>query len=235
MNTSVLPPQQLHLWHQLQEIPRGFVLYGGTAIALQLGHRISEDFDFFTSQPFSPRLLSHLDLFHDAEIRSSQGNTLELSVPVGDAFVKMSFFGGLPLKRVREPLLATDNGISVASLPDMLGMKCKVVLDRAERKDYLDIVALLRQADLTLTDGLAAAGAIFGEDFVPLSSLKALSYTSDLAEALLENDQACLHEAVRSVVIDSLPVIEPQGEIGDHAPGTVPCAAHENLSEHPGR
>ena len=35
------------LWPDLAEVPHSFVLYGGTALALRLGHRISEDFDFF--------------------------------------------------------------------------------------------------------------------------------------------------------------------------------------------
>jgi hypothetical protein len=35
-------------------IPAWFVLYGGTALALRLGHRASEDFDFFSKQGFRP-------------------------------------------------------------------------------------------------------------------------------------------------------------------------------------
>lgn len=46
--TAVLPaPQQEELWPKLKTIPKQFVLYSGTAIALQLGHRESVDFDFF--------------------------------------------------------------------------------------------------------------------------------------------------------------------------------------------
>jgi hypothetical protein len=42
---AILPPEQRRLWPELRDIPRGFVLYGGTAIALHLGHRQSVDFD----------------------------------------------------------------------------------------------------------------------------------------------------------------------------------------------
>ena len=44
---DILPAAQQQIWNALAAAPRlGFVLYGGTAIALHLGHRRSIDFDF---------------------------------------------------------------------------------------------------------------------------------------------------------------------------------------------
>ncbi len=43
---DVLSAAQRALWPELAGLPRGFVLYGGTALALRLGHRVSVDFDF---------------------------------------------------------------------------------------------------------------------------------------------------------------------------------------------
>ena len=51
-NLSILPPPQLRLWSELDATPETFTLYGGTALALRLGHRTSVDFDFFSNQPF---------------------------------------------------------------------------------------------------------------------------------------------------------------------------------------
>ncbi len=51
---SVLPRAQRWLWPRLNEVPPHFVLYGGTAIALRLGHRESVDYDFFSAQAFDP-------------------------------------------------------------------------------------------------------------------------------------------------------------------------------------
>ena len=49
---DVLPAGQQQIWNVLAAAPHlGFVLYGGTAIALHLGHRQSIDFDFFRSGP----------------------------------------------------------------------------------------------------------------------------------------------------------------------------------------
>ncbi len=51
---DILPVSQRVLWRDLAAIPPDFVLYGGTALALRLGHRTSEDFDFFSNQSFQP-------------------------------------------------------------------------------------------------------------------------------------------------------------------------------------
>ena len=53
-NFKCLPAPQRRLWDELGTVPGEFVLYGGTAIALYLGHRESVDFDFFGNQPFDP-------------------------------------------------------------------------------------------------------------------------------------------------------------------------------------
>ncbi|MBF0334499.1 MAG: nucleotidyl transferase AbiEii/AbiGii toxin family protein, partial [Alphaproteobacteria bacterium] len=49
---DILPPAQRRLWDALSAVPPEFVLYGGTAIALHLGHRRSVDFDFFGEDGF---------------------------------------------------------------------------------------------------------------------------------------------------------------------------------------
>ncbi len=216
---DVLSPAQREIWPHLSgTVPDNFVLYGGTAITLHLGHRPSRDFDFFTGQSFAPdELKEHLVIFPDSEIQQHLENNLTLSVPVRDDVVRMSFFGGLPLAQIHEPS-QTENGLQVASLPDLLGTKCKVIMDRADIKDYLDIIAILKETDLTLTYGIAAAVAIYGESFVPISSLKALSYTSDLSAMLSDADLALIQKAVTEVALDNLPVLEPLGLIGEHTP-----------------
>jgi hypothetical protein len=53
---DILPAAQRRLWNDLDAIPPGFVLYGGTALALRLGHRTSVDFDFFFDDLQGPPL-----------------------------------------------------------------------------------------------------------------------------------------------------------------------------------
>ena len=52
---DILPPAQRALWSEVDATPEHFTLYGGTALALRLGHRQSLDFAFFSRVAFDPR------------------------------------------------------------------------------------------------------------------------------------------------------------------------------------
>jgi hypothetical protein len=185
---DILPAAQQRLWPELHSTPRHFILYGGTAIALRLGHRASVDFDFFTQEPFAPAsLVAGVPYLRRAEIRQSEANTLTATVERG-APVQLSFFGALKLGQVDPEDVAEGPGIKVASLLDLAGTKVAVVTQRAELKDYLDIHALLTKANITLSQMLAAAAAIYGSQFNPLISLKAISYHQDPALAELSDE-----------------------------------------------
>src|ERR1700721_139750 len=87
-----LPESQLRLWQELDAVPSDFVLYGGTGLALQLGQRASEDFDFFFSSGFEPdRLRSRLPFFRDLDPKDPDlwvhisGTTWRPSSTVGDS------------------------------------------------------------------------------------------------------------------------------------------------------
>ena len=60
---NILPASQRAIWKELKATPKHFVLYGGTALALRLGHRISENFDFFTNATFEPQDLAEQILY----------------------------------------------------------------------------------------------------------------------------------------------------------------------------
>jgi hypothetical protein len=174
---ATLPEAQRAIWNELKQVPRRFVLYGGTALALRLGHRQSEDFDFFADAPVLPEELLHgLPLLKDAVIRQNAPNTLTVVVGGGSP-VKLSFFG-LRRRRVNNPEATDDGVVRVASLLDIAAFKMAVLPARAEAKDYLDVHALL-QNGVALSDALGAAQAVYGEQFNPILTLKALTYFSD--------------------------------------------------------
>lgn len=175
---DILPAPQQRLWPDLAEVPRHFVLYGGTAIALRLGHRQSLDFDFFTSESIiSEQLISLIPCVAGAQILQNEKQTLTVVVNRGGR-VKLSFFGGLQLGRVGEPEETEDGVMLVASLLDLAGLKAAVVQKRAESKDYLDMVALL-QHGISLPAALGAAQALYREQFNPLFTLKSMTYFED--------------------------------------------------------
>jgi len=70
---DILPAAQRSLWADLSCVPTDFVLYGGTALALRLAHRISEDFDFFSLQPFAPDDLERRTPLLQGSVRRAEG------------------------------------------------------------------------------------------------------------------------------------------------------------------
>jgi len=204
----ILPAPQRRLWDELATVPDEFVLYGGTALALHLGHRQSLDFDFFGNRPFEPaKLFARIPFLAGATITQQEPNTLSAIID-RDGPVKVSFFGLPDIGRVRPPHVAPDNGLQIASLLDLAGTKAAVVQQRAEAKDYFDIDALLQDGRIDLPAALASAMAIYGPKFNPQISLKALSFFGDgNLSRLPQAVQDRLAHAAREVDLDQLPDI----------------------------
>ena len=202
-NLSMLPPSQLRLWLELDSTPDHFTLYGGTALALRLGHRVSVDFDFFSSQSFDPdRLAETVPYLRGAERVQVDSNTLTCRIE-RDGPVLVSFFGGLNLGQVAARELANGRVLHVASLLDIAGTKVAVVQKRAEMKDYLDIDALLRHG-VDISTMLAAGRVVYGQSFNPIISLKALSYFEDVPK---------LPHEVRNRLLAAVAAVDPASDL----------------------
>lgn len=217
---DILPPPQRALWPELASIPPDFTLWGGTALALHLGHRQSVDFDFFTDKEIDLGALQATNpVLRAAEVPQREPRTLTCIVDRNGP-VKLSFFvvPGV-FNPLREPHRAPDNGLRVASVIDLAATKVKVVCDRAEVKDYLDVDAILRLTDISLGEALAAARMVYGSAFAPLPSLKALSYFGDgNLDQLPADVKQRLTKAVQAVDPNRLPSltrIRPTERPGD--------------------
>jgi hypothetical protein len=206
----ILPANQRALWPSLGILrDQGFVLYGGTAISIRLGHRISVDFDFFTERSFEhSALIAALPFSERSQVIQETPNTLTLLVAPEDgvgAGVKVSLFGGLTVGRVGIPEVTHDGVVVAASLLDLMGSTLKVIQQRAEKRDYLDIQTMIERG-VRLNEGLAAGRALYGKTFQPSEALKALTYFGDgnLRE-LPPKVRECLINASSSV--QSIPVL----------------------------
>jgi Nucleotidyl transferase AbiEii toxin, Type IV TA system len=205
---EVLPSSQRKLWSELSAVPREFVLYGGTALALHLGHRDSIDFGFFGNRPLDiSKLETGLSFLSGAKVVQREKNTLSAIVD-RDGPVKVSFFGVPNLPRLSTPHVTPDNELQIASLLDLAGTKASVVQMHAEAKDYFDIDALLQLGKIGLPTALAAAQKLYGPTFNPEITLKALSYFDDgNLRALPEEMKTRLVAAARAVDLENLPDI----------------------------
>lgn len=171
---DILPPAQRALWTRLASLPADAVLYGGTALALRLGHRTSMDFDFFLPRSFAPGdMRREIAAIGSLEVIGSAPDTLSVRVEG----VQLSLFG-VELATVAPPEVTSDIAIPVASLRDLGATKMQTIVDRAEAKDYLDIAVLLA-AGVDLPDMLASAEVVFGQQFSPMLALKALTSFED--------------------------------------------------------
>ncbi len=179
LHIQILPPPQEAFWaeHAIH-VPRQWVLYGGTAVALRLGHRQSADFDFFSSEPLRlDELKARLPLLRSASVLRQSSDTFIITVPLAGDELKLSFMAGLAFGRVGRPDRLKGKP-AIASPLDLLATKLKALHDRIEPRDYIDIEALLRFG-LSLGDGIAAAMALFGSQLNPLDTAKAVAWFKD--------------------------------------------------------
>lgn len=141
LHQETVEPATLELLNQLfsKDYLSGFALAGGTALALQLGHRISIDLDFFSYQPFNANELTKRissDFRLDKEFIEIEENTLNCIINnVRVQFLTHNY------QQVRPDL--NDGTIRLYSLSDSAAMKLNAVTNRGAKKDFFDIAALL--------------------------------------------------------------------------------------------
>jgi len=193
--TEILPKAQQEIWPLLAAAPGlSFVLYGGTAVALHLGHRTSIDFDFFRTEPLDKKdIETSFPFMRDARTIQEDQNTLVVTAPMPSGSVKVSFFGGMAIGRINQPLRTKDTTLLIASLEDLLATKLKAIIDRAEAKDYRDISAML-SAGVTLEQALGGFAKMYGKDAgLPL---RAMGFFKDGdLPSLPKSDQEILRKA----------------------------------------
>jgi hypothetical protein len=175
MHPRVLPPEAWDVVRRLDAagLLAGWVLAGGTGLALQLGHRVSLDLDLFREGSFDPDgLLESLRDCGAPRVRSRQRDTLHVAVDG----VRLSFLG------LRDPLLFPGTpyrGLTVADPRDIAVMKLVAIGGRGSRKDFVDLHFYLA-AGGDLEGVLALARRRFaGIDYNEYHLLKSLVYFED--------------------------------------------------------
>ena len=152
-----------------------FYLAGGTALALQLGHRESIDLDWFSEKPFSTKdLKKELSKLGSLKIDSEEKDTLNCSLDN----VKLSFFE-YPYK-VLFPFIKYK-GTQIADFRDIACMKLDTISSRGSKKDFADLYFLLKK--IPLEDFLKLFNKKYkGIEYNKLHLLKSLVYFKDAEE-----------------------------------------------------
>ncbi|MDP3567294.1 nucleotidyl transferase AbiEii/AbiGii toxin family protein [Sediminibacterium sp.] len=121
-----------------------FYLVGGTSLALQIGHRLSYDFDFFSTKK-SDLFLVENELLQLPNVVLK--NTSEYALFMEIKNVKLDILN-YPYPFLAEPILF--EGIKLANKEDIAAMKLKTVMNRGSKRDFYDIYFLLH--DFTLQE-----------------------------------------------------------------------------------
>jgi hypothetical protein len=120
----------------------GFYLAGGTGLALRLGHRLSEDLDFFHRERFeTDQLLQRLQMIPGTAVLSTAPHTVHASI----GGTKVSFLG------YSYPVLfpmARRAGVEVADPLEIGCMKVSAISSRGTKRDFVDLYAVLQRAPL---------------------------------------------------------------------------------------
>jgi hypothetical protein len=170
MDTGKLRPDTRHLWEQLDGDPLlcGFVLIGGTALAMRIGHRVSEDLDF----AYLGDLLPKQRLRQLGEALRNDGLHFELNQDVlaeqefidsgllledhqqnylADGSLKVSF---VRLDNATTCLLSGNSStpLRVATLDEIFKTKALVCRERSKTRDWFDLFILMTRHGYAMTD-----------------------------------------------------------------------------------
>jgi len=141
--SKVLNEKQLKLIRKIKSLPTGSYLAGGTALALQLGHRTSLDFDFYTDKHFETgRVLADFQSNFD-QIRLERVAKDTLTAEIDKVSLSLFYY---PYNLIN-PLLDFEN-IKLASIEDVLAMKMVAISMRGKRRDFIDAYYLLKKFSL---------------------------------------------------------------------------------------
>jgi hypothetical protein len=171
---DVLSRQQKELLPQLRFLKKErFYLAGGTALALQIGHRTSADFDFYSPNLFKSKALFKEFLENTKEVQKLQEAWGTLILKLGDVETSLFYYD--------YPLLKTPFGISaginLSSIEDIAAMKIEAIIQRGTKRDFIDIYFLLQE--LNLKKILRLCQKKYAKVFNVYQALLALLYFED--------------------------------------------------------
>ncbi|MFH1561070.1 MAG: nucleotidyl transferase AbiEii/AbiGii toxin family protein [Patescibacteria group bacterium] len=144
--SQTLPPKTARLIKEFKRVkPRflkNFYLSGGTALSLQIGHRESNDLDFFCQKDFDPILIqTELKTFGQLKNLQLDKNTLN------------AFLGGVKIQFLTYPYpllkpIYNWEGLGLSSVIDIACTKLQTISSRGSKKDFIDLYFLLQKYSL---------------------------------------------------------------------------------------
>jgi hypothetical protein len=176
MLENVLTPEQLNLARKLFPKIKKFYLAGGTALALQIGHRRSVDFDLASSEPIRTFDIERRIMSEGFKIQSVFTATAdEFTIHIEDTKVTFFFF---PFP-IQSKILWQTGRIKLPEIDELGAMKAYALGRRSQWKDYVDLFFLLK-FKLSIDDIIAKAKQLFSNQFNTKLFREQLCYFDDI-------------------------------------------------------
>lgn len=174
MYKEILTKEQIELLPLVKNFSLDFYLVGGTAIALQIGHRRSIDFDLFTEKGFTnEKIKRKIKNIRNIEKIITEENGQYTIIIQG---VKFTFFE-YPFKIECSKIF--DNIIQLPDLLTLAAMKAYALGRRAKWKDYVDMYFIIKKFH-PITEIIKKSGEIFKNEFNEKIFRASLSYFEDI-------------------------------------------------------
>jgi len=178
---EAITSEQKKIFDRLKNFPE-YYLVGGTALALQIGHRTSIDFDLFSAEEMPPGFLNKVKrIFKGFKIKTIINLSEQLSIETNNTkidFVKYPY-----------PLifkLKTCQGIKLLSIPEIAATKAFTVGRRITFKDYIDLYFILKKKFISLQKIINICEKKYKGEFNDRLFLEQLVYSEDVEEVPIQ-------------------------------------------------
>jgi len=181
IHLELLDKPRLSVFKQLAIFKKGGYLAGGTALALQINHRVSEDFDVFIDKAvdtdFRLKIKRH---FGDMKYYVNTLDQISFSTKEG---VKVTFVWYYV--KTLYPLV-TSGSLALASINDIATDKAQTIGRRAVWRDYVDVFYLLKNKYVDLDNIIKMAHEKFKGEFISTQFLEQVRYFDDIKTVPIE-------------------------------------------------
>jgi hypothetical protein len=177
-----LDNNRLDIFNKLDNFKELGMLGGGTALALQINHRKSYDFDMFVKNPINKSVwrMAKEVFGRDCVKTLESEDQLNLITPNG---IKVTFFYD-DYESLFEPI-RTQN-IELMNTKDIATNKAMIQGKRPKWRDYVDLYFILKNNHVTLNELIDLSIKKFGNDFSEKLFLEQLVYFEDIRDYTIE-------------------------------------------------
>lgn len=181
MHPEAIKSEQKKVFEKLKHFPE-FYLAGGTALALQIGHRISIDFDLFSEKEISPQFLNKVRrIFKEFKTEIVINHSEQLSIKANGIkidFVKYNFRPIADLINFRD--------VKLLSTPEIAAAKAHTIGRRITLKDYIDLYFILKEKFISLPKLITICKKKYKDEFNERLFLEQLISLEEVEEVPIE-------------------------------------------------